>query len=427
MIGIHLAQQKRDTLTARASDVLIPHGGCAGTGRAQLWVVASLCQHIRAECVGILVERVLHGERMAQCRLLEYLAAIDIMNTPYVHGYAHGLPRVSGVLRTEPEDFVVDEELGFTPAGHGEHFWLAVRKRGENTAWVAKQLSRLVGCAERDVGYSGLKDRHALTTQWFSLPVPPKATGRVPNWVDLAKKTAAEIVLITRHERKLRRGTHRANRFLLTVRGLDGDLNALGERLELIQRIGVPNWFAEQRFGHDGGNLDAVRAWFASGKTPHRGQQGMLLSTARSELFNAILARRIEDGTWLEPLQGEALMLDGRHSFFIAEPGDESLAERLFTGDVHTSGALWGKEGTQAQGACAELEQAVIAADALLAEGLVREGLEAARRPLRVIPRAMHWHIDEVSRILKVGFDLPSGSYATAVMREVVNNIDSRA
>jgi len=145
-----------------------------------------------------------------------------------------------------------------------------------------------------------------------------------------------------------------------------------------------------------------------------------LLSTARSELFNAILARRIEDGTWLESLRGEALMLDGRHSFFIAEERDEALVERLASGDVHTSGALWGKEGTQAQGQCAELEQAVVAADALLAEGLVREGLEAARRPLRAIPRHMHWQIDEARRVLSVGFELPAGSYATAVMREVV-------
>ena len=334
------------------------------------------------------------------------------MNLPY----AYGLPAVRGLLRTHPEDFVVDEMLGFVPEGRGEHLWLAVRKRGENTAWIANQLRRLAGCAERDVGYSGLKDRHAVTTQWFSLPAPRQAV----NWAALGEKTAAEIVVITRHSRKLRRGTHRANRFLLTLRDLQGDLASLPERLERIARDGVPNWFAEQRFGHEGGNLDAVRTWFAGGKPPHRGQQGMLLSTARSELFNAVLARRIQAGNWLEALPGEALMLDGRHSFFIAEPGDEALGGRLASGDVHTSGPLWGKEGTQAQDVCATLEQEVIAADSMLAEGLVREGLEAARRPLRVIPREMHWRIDAAKRWLSVGFVLPAGSYATAVMREVL-------
>jgi len=334
------------------------------------------------------------------------------MNLPY----AYTTPTVRGVLRSQPEDFVVDEMLGFVPDGRGEHVWLAVRKRGENTAWVAKQLSRLAGCSERDVGYSGLKDRHAVTTQWFSLPAPRRAV----NWVELGHKTAAEIIVLTRHGRKLRRGTHRGNRFLLSVRGLEGDLSGLHTRLEQIARFGAPNWFAEQRFGHDGGNLEAVRAWFAGGKAPQRGQQGMLLSTARSALFNAILARRIDDGTWLQPLQGEPLMLDGRHSFFIAEAGDEALAERLASGDVHTSGALWGKEGTQAQGECAELERVVVAANALLAEGLVREGLEAARRPLRVIPKDMHWQVDEAKRVLRVGFELPAGSYATAVIRELI-------
>ncbi|MEW5839200.1 MAG: tRNA pseudouridine(13) synthase TruD [Pseudomonadota bacterium] len=335
------------------------------------------------------------------------------MNMPY----AFAPPALRGQLRAVAEDFVVDEILGFTPEGRGEHLWLAVRKRGENTAWVAKQLARLAGCAERDVGYSGLKDRHAVTTQWFSLPAPRHAV----NWAELAQRAAAEIVVMTRHTRKLRRGTHRANRFLLTVRAVEGDWGGLDERLAQIARVGVPNWFAEQRFGHEGGNLDAVRAWFAGGKAPSRAQQGMLLSTARSELFNAILTRRITDGNWLQPLPGEPLMLDGRHSFFIAEADDTALAGRIAAGDVHTSGALWGKEGTQAQGACADVEQAVIAQDALLAEGLVKEGLEAARRPLRVIPSAMHWRLDEANRVLVVGFALPAGSYATAVMREIVS------
>lgn len=330
--------------------------------------------------------------------------------------YAWGEPPVTGRLRAAPEDFVVDELLGFLPEGRGEHLWLAVRKRGENTAWVAKQLSRIAGCSEREVGYSGLKDRHAVTTQWFSLPAPRKLV----DWSRLAERTAAEIVVITRHGRKLRKGWHRANRFLLTVRDLDGELDGLDARLARIASEGVPNWFGEQRFGHEGGNLDAVRAWFAGGKPPHRGQQGMLLSTARSELFNTVLAHRIEAGNWLAVLPGEPLMLDGRHSFFIAEEVDEAAARRLREGDVHTSGPLWGKGGTQAQAACAALEQAVVAAEPLLAEGLEREGLEPARRPLRVIPRQMHWRLDVVGKVLSVGFVLPAGSYATAVMREIV-------
>ncbi|MEW6445343.1 MAG: tRNA pseudouridine(13) synthase TruD [Pseudomonadota bacterium] len=339
------------------------------------------------------------------------------MNLPYAYGY----PALSGRLRSVPEDFVVDEVLGFVPEGRGEHLWLAIRKRGENTAWIAKRLSRIAGCSERDVGYSGLKDRHAVTTQWFSLPVLPQSNRRPVNWASLSEKTAAEIVVIARHTRKLRRGTHRANRFLLTVRNLQGELASLPGRLERVAREGVPNWFAEQRFGHDGGNLDAVREWFGGGKPPPRGQQGILLSTARSELFNAVLAARIDHGNWLQPLPGEPLVLDGRHSFFIAQVDDASLPARLVAGDVHTSGPLWGKEGSQAEGECAAFEQGVIALEPLLAAGLIREGLEDARRPLRVIPRNMHWRIDEASRMLRVGFDLPSGSYATAVMREIVD------
>ncbi|MEW5972546.1 MAG: tRNA pseudouridine(13) synthase TruD, partial [Pseudomonadota bacterium] len=117
---------------------------------------------------------------------------------------------------------------------------------------------------------------------------------------------------------------------------------------------------------------------------------------------------------------GEPLMLDGRHSFFIAGEVDEAITRRLREGDVHTSGPLWGKGGSQAQAGCAALEQAVLAPESLLAEGLEREGLEPARRPLRVIPRQMHWRLDAAGKVLTVGFVLPAGSYATAVMREIV-------
>lgn len=335
------------------------------------------------------------------------------MNLPY----ALGAPPVRGRVRVWAEDFIVDEMLGFVPDGRGGHLWLAVRKREENTAWVAKHLARIAGCAERDVGYSGLKDRHAVTTQWFSLPAPRKTV----DWSALAQQAQAEIVVITRHGRKLRRGTHRGNRFLLTVRDVEGDWQALTQRLERVATQGVPNGFAEQRFGREGGNLEAVHAWFAGGKAPSRAQQGMLLSTARSQLFNDVLAERIHAGNWQVAMPGEPLILDGRQSFFIAPEGeDPELAARIETGDVHTSGPLWGRGGTQAQGVCAAFESAVMAHDALLAEGVVREGLEPARRALRVIPRAMHWQLLPAQAMVRIGFELPAGSYATAVLRELV-------
>lgn len=334
------------------------------------------------------------------------------MNLPY----AFGKPPVTGRLRARPEDFVVDELLGFVPEGQGAHLWLAIRKRGENTLWVARQLAQIAGCAIEEVGYAGLKDRHALTCQWFSLPMPRRRV----DWSELTLRVHAEIVAITRHSRKLRIGGHRANRFLLTVRELQGDLQALEARLRRIAHEGVPNFFGEQRFGLDGGNLAEVRKWFATHQHPHRRLRGLLISVARSHLFNAVLAHRLEEGHWLTPLPGEPLILDGRQSFFIPAEIDATILQRVDKGQVHTSGPLWGKGGTQASSICAAFEQSVVALEANLGQGLEREGVAPARRPLRVIPRQMHWRLDTAARILCLGFILPAGSYATAVMREII-------
>jgi tRNA pseudouridine13 synthase len=329
---------------------------------------------------------------------------------------AYGAAPVRGRVRSVPEDFVVDEVLGFEPDGSGAHLLLLVEKRGANSGWVAAQLARAAGVAPRDVGWSGQKDRHAVTRQAFTLP------WGVATPLDACRGYAGEgwrVLAASRHGRKLRPGSHRGNRFELRVRDLAGDRDALAGRLALLARCGVPDYFGPQRFGRDGANLLRARRWAESGDAPRdRTARGFALSAARSALFNAVLAERVRRGDWDRLLPGEAVMLDGRRSFFRAPQIDATLADRCAALDVHPSGPLWGRGTSPADGEALAVESAALAGEPRLRALLEAEGLEHERHALRLPVRQLEWSVDGDDLWLR--FELPRGAFATAVLHEIL-------
>ncbi len=329
---------------------------------------------------------------------------------------AYGEPPARGLHRARPEDFRVVEVLGFEPDTAGPHALLTVEKRGANTGWVAAQIARAAGVAVREVGWSGLKDRDAVTRQAFTIPWPDRQP------LDACLEIGGEgfrVLAATRHGRKLRPGSHRANRFELRITQLAGDIDALEERLALIGRRGVPNYFGPQRFGRSGSNLSRAREWAVAEVAPRdRTARGFALSAARSELFNAVLAERVAGGTWDRLLPGEAAMLDGRRSFFRATEIDTTLVERCVAMDVHPSGPLWGRGASPAAGAALEVEQMVAAREAQLCSLLVAQRLDHERRSLRLPVRALSWSVEDGCLLL--AFELPRGSFATAVLHEII-------
>ncbi|MFO1407205.1 MAG: tRNA pseudouridine(13) synthase TruD [Steroidobacteraceae bacterium] len=332
------------------------------------------------------------------------------------HPCAWGEPLLSGRLRVEPEDFVVEEVLGFRPDDAGGHVLVLVEKRDANTGWVAAQLARAADCAVRDVGWSGHKDRRAVARQWFSLPWSVSAP---TSPFEAVAGEGYKVIAVHRHGRKLRPGSHRSNRFVIRVRDANAERGRLGTRLETIARDGVPNYFGPQRYGREGANLERARQWATGGTAPRdRTQRGFALSTARSELFNRVVAERVRRGDWNRLLPGEAVMLDGRRSWFRAEVVDEALAARCAALDLHPTGPLWGRGDEGAAGEAREVELAAVAGEPGLAALLESQGLEAERRSLRLPVRGLEWSLDGSD--FRVGFELPRGTFATSVLHEVL-------
>lgn len=331
--------------------------------------------------------------------------------------YSNGGPLCTATLRAKPEDFVVIEELPFSPAGEGEHLFVRIRKRNSNTEWVARQLARYCDVHPRDIGYAGLKDRAAVTTQWFSVHLPGKPD---PDWQAFDCEDF-QVLEYKRHNRKLKSGALKQNFFRITLRDVDAANDVLLERLQTIQRRGVPNYFGEQRFGRDGENLEKATAMFQGKlreKNHHR--RGMYLSAARSHLFNLVLSSRVDQGTWDQAIAGDCYVLNGSHSFFCSNEVTEEIRRRITAMDIHPSGPLWGRGELGVTGECLQLEEAVLGGMDSWKSGLEKAGLKQERRALRLPVPGLEWKVPEPG-VLELEFALPAGCYATSVLREIVH------
>ena len=330
----------------------------------------------------------------------------------------------TGTLRASPEDFKVDEILGFEASGEGPHALLRVRKRGANTEWVARELARAVDCKPFEVGFAGLKDRHAVTTQFFTVPRGRRAAQDLLGLVG----EGFEVIDSAAHQRKLTRGALEANRFEITVRQVSGDLQALGERLGRIAAGGVPNYFGPQRFGRDAGNLRQVLEAAQQGEQRRRrgrsrDGEGFMLSAARSVIFNAILDHRVGEGTWNRLLPGDVANLDGRGSVFAVETPDVSLEQRCAALEIHPTAPLMGAGEPLSRGPVRLLEEDSAARfpEALAVIGA--EGMNAERRPTRI--RVRQFEHEMQGDVLRLKFTLTAGSFATTVLREIIDASDS--
>ncbi|HFF8548855.1 TPA: tRNA pseudouridine(13) synthase TruD [Kluyvera cryocrescens] len=331
--------------------------------------------------------------------------------------WLHGQPQSSGLLKANPEDFLVVEDLGFEPDGEGEHILVRILKNGCNTRFVADALAKFLKIHAREVSFAGQKDKHAVTEQWLCARVPGK---EMPDLTQFQLE-GCQVLEYARHKRKLRLGALKGNQFTLVLREVKGrdDVEA---RLQAIVERGVPNYFGAQRFGIGGSNLLGALRWAESGApVRERNKRSFWLSAARSALFNQIVSERLKKPDFNQVVDGDALQLSGRGSWFVASVEEQAtLQARVDARELMITAALPGSGDWGTQRDALEFEKAVLAEEIALQSLLEREKVEAARRAMLLYPQQMSWNWwDDVT--VELRFWLPAGSFATSVVRELIN------
>ncbi len=359
--------------------------------------------------------------------------------------YAHGKPKFKGLLKSTPEDFIVEEQIPYSLSGEGEHLWCWIEKRGENTDWVAEKLAKWANTSKVNVGYAGKKDRHAITRQWFSIQLP----GLVDPCVETFELKNVKILKTIRHNKKLQKGALAGNHFKIALHHIQS-ANAdefdhselqtyINQRMQRIGQMGVPNYFGEQRFGHQGGNLlegqkllsgdnlKVSRQRNRRKKGKSRNQQGLYISAIRSWMFNAFLSQRIQAGCWNKPIEGDVLLSSDANKLVVTED-DQAHLEALEQGEYFVSGALFGDGKLETHGKAFELENSVMQTYQAWCDGLASNRIQPSRRTTVLLPQQLTWKLLQTEQgvSLDMNFYLPAGSFATMVLREIIQVYEAK-
>jgi tRNA pseudouridine13 synthase len=333
----------------------------------------------------------------------------------YLPSWPNAYPRlnISGTYRARDEDFQVTELADRQLMGSGEHLYVYVEKRGTNTQWLARQLANKANVPLEAVSYAGLKDRHAITRQWFSIQLRNRD-------IPLSQLAGSDwqILAAERHGAKIKRGALGGNQFRLVIRDIQGDKQQLNQRLDLIRARGVPNYFGPQRFGFNGLNLAMGMKYLANKKSVRsKSKASMYISAMRSYLFNQVLAQRVKDECWDKPLLGEVFAFAGSLRGFNGDDLPFDL-QRWREGKIHPTAPMWGRGQTMALHAALQYEVGLGQTYAALCNGLENIGLKQERRPTRLLVPDLYWQWQDDSTIT-LHFSLASGYYATALLKEL--------
>jgi tRNA pseudouridine13 synthase len=322
--------------------------------------------------------------------------------------------RILGKIRSAPEDFVVDEVPAYLPNGDGTHVFVHFEKRGLTTRHAVERIAKALGTAARDAGYAGMKDRHALTTQWASF------SGTTPEAALAVELPGIRVLSAARHGNKLRTGHLRGNRFSLRIRGDRLDADLARQLLDELGRRGVPNYYGEQRFGHGASNLARAQQWVLGGGAAPRDrfERKLLFSTLQSTVFNTWLAERIERDHYDAPVLGDVLRKEDSGGLFV-NADQPTAVRRMQAWEISPTGPMFGAKMRWPEADAADHERDLLQRAGIDAATLERHAAhgEGTRRVARVRPQAPEVVVEDAA--LLVRFELPAGAYATMVMREL--------
>lgn len=332
--------------------------------------------------------------------------------------YLCGQPTAKAKIKARPEHFKVFEQLGYQFSGQGEQVMVQIRKTGENTSFVANELAKACGVKSKDVSWAGLKDRHAVTEQWLSVHLPQ---GKFPNLAQFeAQYPSIKVLAMQRHNKKLRPGALQGNRFEVTLSEVS-DVDDVLQRLQTVAQQGVPNYFGNQRFGREGNNLHEARRWGRENvRTRNQNQRSLYLSSARSWIFNHIVSARIEAGCFNRFIDGDIALQGNEQSLVEANMLSEWNAQ-LAQGQAAISAALAGDNALPTRNDALALEQPQLDAEPDLIKLIAGNRMRHDRRAVSLMPQNLSWEVDGDQITLR--FALDAGSFATSIVRELVEEI----
>ena len=331
--------------------------------------------------------------------------------------------KIGGRIKERVEDFEVEEIPAYEPCGEGHHCFLWLEKRDVDARSLIEIVAGHFGVSKADIGTAGSKDRRAITRQWVSIPAAAVEDGDAPATGTIAD--GVEVLRQVNHKNKLRTGHLRGNRFRLRIRGTDLRGNALQRAVDAvgtaIEGDGLPNYYGSQRFGDGGSTLRAGWKWLTKGRAPGgRFLRRMAASALQSEIFNRVLARRLTDKTWRTVMDGDIFeKVDTGGRFWIDESERQETQRRLDDGAISVTGPMPGSRDGLAKGEAGAMEREVIAELGIdeQAFGVFGRRARGTRRALTVFPRHFQWRVDDGDEVC-LEFELPSGSYATVLLRE---------
>lgn len=321
------------------------------------------------------------------------------------------LAGTGGQIRSIAADFRVIEIPLYTPCGEGDHVYLRMRKEGHNTNFMLKQLAEQIGMPLKHLGVAGLKDRHAITEQWISIPA------KYERFLSQYSLENVEILETVRHTNKLGIGHLQGNRFEIRVRGAENQAEQAQKILDILLQQGLPNYFGPQRFGVDGKNAEQGLRFAQNGL---RGRASIavkrfLISALQSQLFNAFLATRIERGIFDGLIEGDMAKKHDTGGVFRVEDGIQE-SPRAKAGLVSALGTLYGRKVKPLDGEAGALEAEILENFGLRAKDFnARMG---DRRLTRVYLK--NASITPTEDGFWIAFELPKGSFATSVLREIL-------
>jgi tRNA pseudouridine13 synthase len=342
------------------------------------------------------------------------VAMIDPLKPPLLTAE---MPGIGGVIKAHPDDFEVEEIPAYEPGGEGSHLFLWIEKRSMGAEYFARQIAKRLDVSAAEIGIAGLKDRHAVTRQWVSVPATAEPRLAYLDGDGIRVLTAA------RHTNKLKSGHLRGNRFRILIRGADAEKAAsLEQILKRIHALGLPNYYGPQRFGHDGETsrlgLAMLRGEPLTSR-PNPFLRKLALSAAQSWLFNDYLGRRLTDGLLRTVLAGDVMARWPFGGLFVAEDLVREQ-QRFDARETVGTGPMFGRKTFAPAAVAAERENAVLAA-----AGLTAANFDSFGKLVQGTRRRNLVYLDDLTAVwepdgLRLSFSLPTGSYATVLLGEVM-------